>query len=249
MSVPDFLLALHDVSPRHAGACRQILSFLKARGLPPATLLVVPNFHGKWPLEDHPEFLTELSGWATEGHELALHGLVHIEERPIGGGFSAAFQRRFLTGGEGEFLALSASEIRSRLETGLAAWERTGLPRPRGFVPPAWLYNEHLDPELARLGFAWTESHTDLRVPGGATLASPVISWASRDPLRRLGSQVVCPSLARLWKGRARLRIAIHPHDFDWPVLVRSIASVLTYLEGRGRFGTYSEVTQASDLP
>ena len=249
MSAPDFLLALHDVSPRHAGACRQILSFLKGRSLPPAALLVVPNFHGKWPLEDHPEFLTELSSWATEGHELALHGLVHIEERPVGGGFSAAFQRRFLTGGEGEFLALSASEIRSRLETGLVAWERTGLPRPRGFVPPAWLYNEHLDPELARLGFAWTESHTDLRVPGGATLASPVISWASRDPLRRIGSQVVCPSLARLWKGRARLRIAIHPHDFDWPVLVRSITSVLTYLEGRGRFGTYSEVTQASDLP
>jgi len=249
MSAPDFLLALHDVSPRHAGACRQILSFLKDRNLPPAALLVVPNFHGMWPLEDHPEFLSELTSWAAEGHELALHGLVHIEERPVGGGFSAAFQRRFLTGGEGEFLALSASEIRSRLEAGLAAWERTGLPRPRGFVPPAWLYNEHLDPELSRLGFAWTESHTDLRVPGGAALPSPVISWASRDPLRRIGSQVVCPSLARLWKGRARLRIALHPHDFDWPVLVRSITSVLGYMEHRGRFGTYSEVARASDLP
>ncbi len=241
MTAPSHIIALHDVSPRHASACARILSFLQERQLPPAALLLVPDFHHHWPLDVSTEFVSQVKNWAAAGHELALHGLHHFEERQTGGGLSAAFQRKFMTGGEGEFLALSADEVRERLEAGLAIWKCTGLPRPQGFVPPAWLYNENLDPELSRLGFSWTESHLELRAPGGTVRPSPVISWASRDALRRLGSLIVCPTLARRHRHTPLLRVAIHPHDFDWPSLVQSISRVLEYLGHHGSFGTYQD--------
>lgn len=239
------LVSLHDVSPRHAQACREILSFLKERGIPPVALLVVPDFHGSWPLESHPDFVRELLGWHEAGHELVLHGYWHREletSAPQGNGLRTWFARRFMTGGEGEFLALGPADVRERLAMGLGLWNRLDLPRPRGFVPPAWLHNGHLDPALAERGFGWTENHSGIRVPAGAFLESPVISWASRDVVRRQGSRVVCPWLARKWKDRELVRIAIHPHDFDWPQLVRSIDGVLASLAVHGTFVGYSDV-------
>lgn len=239
------LVSLHDVSPRHADRCREILAFLKERGIPPVALLVVPDFHGSWPLDSHPEFVREVMGWHEAGHELVLHGYWHREldaAVPEGNVLRTWFARRFMTGGEGEFLALDPQAARERLADGLAMWERLGLPRPRGFVPPAWLHNAHLDPALAELGFGWTEDHSGIRVPNGRFLSSPVISWASRDVVRRQGSRVVCPLLARRWKGEGILRVAIHPHDFDWPQLVRSIAATLGYLARHGSFVDYPGV-------
>lgn len=236
------LVSLHDVSPRHADRCREILSFLKERGVPPVALLVVPDFHGGWPLDAHPEFVREILDWHEAGHELVLHGYWHREleaSAPQGSGLRTWFARRFMTGGEGEFLALSPEAVRERLDAGLALWERIGLPRPAGFVPPAWLHNGNLDPALAERGFAWTENHSGVRAPGGQFLSSPVISWASRDVVRRQGSRLVCPFLARRWKDEEILRVAIHPHDFDWPQLVRSIDGVLGTLGRRGTFASY----------
>jgi hypothetical protein len=237
------LVSLHDVSPRHASRCREVLGFLKERGVPPVALLVVPDFHGSWPLEAHPEFVEEIRGWQEVGHELVLHGHFHREletSAPAGSGLRNWFARRFMTGGEGEFLALGPQAVRDRLALGLTVWDRVGLERPRGFVPPAWLHNGHLDPALAELGFGWTEDHAGIRVPGRRSLASPVISWASRDAVRRQGSRLVCPRLARKWRERDLVRVAIHPHDFDWPQLVASIDAVLSDLAAHGRFVDYA---------
>ena len=79
MPAPSLLVSLHDVSPRHAAAVDRILSEFHALGLPPAVLLVVPDFHGAWPLSDHPRFLGRLRELGGAGHELALHGYFHQE--------------------------------------------------------------------------------------------------------------------------------------------------------------------------
>lgn len=223
-------VSLHDVSPRHAEAIERILSMLAASGVPPVPLLVVPDFHGAWPLDAHPAFVRRLRAWHEAGHELVLHGYWHLEQAgdALRGGASQALQRGFLTGGEGEFLALDAPAASRRIDDGLAMWERAGLPgRPAGFVPPAWLHNASLDEVLWSRGFEWTESHAGYRFRDGSRVGDPVISWASRDLVRRALSRVVCPSLERLWRGRPSMRIALHPHDFDWPALERSIRDVL----------------------
>lgn len=230
------MVSLHDVSPRHAAAVEAILEHLAGKGIPPVPLLVVPDFHGSWSLEDHPGFVDRLKEWEARGHELVLHGLRHREARPSdrAAGLDERFKRAFLTGGEGEFLALDGPRAGDLLGEGLAMWERVGLSRPTGFVPPAWLHNHTLDAELWKRGFLWTENHHGLRYADGRAIASPVISWASRDPFRRIASRAVCPALERLWRGRETLRIALHPHDYDWPSLVRSIDLVLDRAARRG---------------
>ena len=243
MNAPEVLVSLHDVSPRHALACREILAWLKERGVPPVALLVVPNFHGKWPLHEFPEFVSEIAQWGEEGHELVLHGCRHIETAPPAGGeLDTRLRRRFLTGGEGEFLALSRDEVQSRLCEAMEIWNRCGLHAPAGFIPPAWLHNANLDPVLQEMGIQWTENHAGVRRPLGSTLDVPVISWASRDPLRRMGSRVVCPALEFAWRRRPTLRIAIHPHDFDWKTLRRSIDAVMESVAKRRRFLSYSDL-------
>lgn len=231
------MVSIHDASPRHQEALERMLVFLRERGVPPVPLLVVPDFHAGWPLDRHPAFVERLHHWHELGHELVLHGYLHRETPVTGGkvGLGDRFKRGVLTGGEGEFLGLDAAECGRRLDDGLAMWERAGLPgRPTGFVPPAWLHNGALDAELWKRGFLWTENHHGLRFADGRSVAAPVISWASRDPVRRIASRVVCPTLERVWRDRDTLRIALHPHDFDWPSLVRSIDSVLALAARRG---------------
>jgi len=57
-----------------------------------------------------------------------------------------------------------------------------------------------------------------------------VITWATRTVTRRIGSRVVCPALATLWRTRPLIRVALHPHDFDYPATVANITQVLRAL-------------------
>lgn len=242
MPAGRLVLSLHDVSPRHASACETILSDLRSWGLPPALLLVVPDFHGRWPLEAHPEFVERLREWSGAGHELCLHGRFHKElpeDANASTGVAGALRRRFLTAGEGEFLALGGDRLQDRLRGAMATWAACGLPSPSGFVPPAWLQGPELAPALWGLGFAWTENHAGFLTRDRGPVRAPVITWASRDPVRRIGSRIYGPSAARLHRNAEILRIAIHPHDFDHPSLIRSIESTLRLaLHGRKAVGS-----------
>lgn len=230
MHARRLLVSLHDVSPRHFGAVEAILSQFRAMGLPPTVLLVVPDFHGEWALSDHPGFVGRLREWKAAGHELALHGHFHRElpEDQSGPQGPAAFlRRRFMTAGEGEFLSLPPTRQRARLEAGLGMWESCGLEKPSGFVPPAWLHRPDLPDTLWEMGFSWTENHRGLLFRDRPALRSPVITWASRDPVRRIGSLVYAPCALRVWRNEPVLRIAVHPHDWDHPSLIRSIRTTI----------------------
>lgn len=233
------LVTLHDVTPRHEAAVDRMLALLAGLGVPPVPLLVVPDFHGQWPLDQHPAFAERLRGWRAAGHELVLHGYWHRElpTDSLRGGMADSLRRGLLTGGEGEFLALDAAAAGARLDEGLAMWERSGLgPAPSGFIPPAWLHNAALDAELWKRGFQWTEDHAGLRYADGAILPNPVVSWASRDRIRRAGSRLVCPTLEWAWRAKPVVRIALHPHDLDWPALEASLTTVLRRASLHGEF-------------
>ena len=245
------LVTLHDVTPRHETAIDRMLALLARLAVPPVPLLVVPDFHGQWPLDRHPGFADRLRAWREAGHELVLHGYWHRElpSDSVRGGFGDGLRRGLLTGGEGEFLALDSSATGARLDEGLAMWERAGLGAPpAGFIPPAWLHNDALDAQLWNRGFQWTEDHAGLRYRDGAVLPNPVISWASRDRIRRLGSRVVCPTLEFTWRAKPVVRIALHPHDLDWPALEASLVSVLRRASLHGVFAD-AHVVRPGDSP
>lgn len=245
------LVSLHDVTPRHADAVRKILPWLARLGIPPVQLLVVPDFHGQWPISAYPDFCREVRDWGEAGHELVLHGYHHLESPAAqrrSPGLLERFKRSFMTAGEGEFLSLPQKEAGDLLEKGLAMWSQAELgPWPKGFVPPAWLHRPDLDGALWRHGFDWTENHAGLRFRDGKRLASPVVTWASRDPVRRIGSRIYCPAAVRTCSKAPLLRLAIHPHDFDHPQLVRSIERTIRLALSDGRKASNS--TRFANLP
>ncbi|HEV7589616.1 MAG TPA: hypothetical protein VGO40_15985, partial [Longimicrobium sp.] len=98
---------------------------------------------------------------------------------------------------------------------------------PAGFVAPAWLATPALPPLLRRHGFAWTEDHAAVvDLSAGRAIAAPVITWATRTPLRRATSVAGTPLLLRLRRRSRVLRLAVHPLDFDHPRTVASIRRV-----------------------
>src|SRR5262249_18934309 len=72
-------VSIHDVSPRWEHEVERALSLCHTRGCKPA-LLVVPDFHGRWPLLGYPRFVDRLRALADDGHEIYLHGYTHLAE-------------------------------------------------------------------------------------------------------------------------------------------------------------------------
>lgn len=206
-------------------------SLFREWGVSKITYLLVPEYHGGYPGAGNAAFRAFCLRPRPFGIEWHLHGYHHLESPPPPGaaaGKGDGWKRRFMTAGEGEFLALDPDAQRRKLAAGREAFRACLDADPIGFVAPAWLFNAALQPLLREMGFRYTEDHRRIyRMDTGASLASPVITWATRTFLRKYGSLIVCPALARLWSRAPVLRVAMHPFDFDHPETVRNIASVL----------------------
>jgi len=227
----NLLLSVHDVTPFHAERLGRIESFLASRSIARVTYLLVPDFHGRFDAASDPEFVRWCRRPRPYEVEWAQHGHLHLEEAPpaaIRVGLVDRLRRRWMTAGEGEFLALRGEALRERLEVGRRICLGCLGHAPHLFVAPAWLFNEELIPALAGAGFAYTEDHRAvIDVRNARRVAAPVVTWATRTRVRRVGSRAVAPILSRRWSGEPLLRVAIHPYDFDHPDTVRSIDAVL----------------------
>jgi len=241
------LLALHDVTPFHMPRLERAEALFADLGVTRATYLVVPQFHGRWAIDRDPDFARWCARPRPFAVDWALHGWCHAET-----GGSGRFEpwnwlkRRTLTAGEGEFLSLAADETSRRVDVGTRMFASCLGVAPTAFVAPAWLFNAALVDVLAARGFRWTEDHRRIyQLQRGTTAAAPVITWATRTAMRRRGSAVLAPLLYRAWRRRAILRIAVHPFDFDDPLVVKSLRGVVTaalrertmagYLEDRAK--------------
>ncbi len=119
-------VSIHDVSPAFAAEIDDALEACARAGATPA-LLVVPNFHGEWPLEEHPRFVDRLRELAARGHEILLHGFFH-RASGAGRGVRSAFAQRVASAGEAEFADLPREEGERRLDEGAAALRRARPP-------------------------------------------------------------------------------------------------------------------------
>ena len=250
MKVPSkaLLVSVHDVTPAHAVTVRRIVSFLARRGVTAAGLLIVPDFHSRSPLGCDKPFAAYLGSLISAGWEPILHGFSHLDD-------GDAAPRRFLdrlartqmTAGEGEFSALDGEEASRRLEAGLDVLEKTLGVNPQGFVPPAWLCSPEARQAIFDMGFAHSEDHIFIYdYVRSRRVFAPALGWASRSPRRRLSSKFLAtcatPALTRL----PVVRLALHPGDFRYPSLVRSIErSLSSFLEAGFLPMTYGEYLAA----
>ncbi|HZU81435.1 MAG TPA: DUF2334 domain-containing protein [Polyangiaceae bacterium] len=238
-------VSIHDVSPVWADELEGALALCRDAGAVPA-LLVVPDFHRRAPLAEHPTFCERLRGLQAEGHEVYLHGWVHQgdghgharDRRAAAGRLGSFVSQRVLSAGEAEMAAVGPEEGRRRIDAGERALEAAGL-RVQGFVPPAWAMPRWLRPMLAARGYAFTEDHLRVYDPAaGLARASVVLNWASRSAPRLLSTVGWCRA-ARHARAAFPTRIAIHPADMRFLLLRREIARTLEWARGdfvaRGR--------------
>jgi predicted deacetylase len=217
----SILVSIHDVTPALAAGVGRLWQLCAERRVTPA-LLVVPDWHGGWPLDRHPDFVEWLRARAAEGAEIVLHGERHDETgltRTLGDSLRAWGR----TAREGEFLTLDAAGAGERIARGLACLRGHGL-RPVGFVPPAWLAREEGHRAVGSAGLGFSEDERSVRLfPSGQRIPSPVVRWSARSPARAWGSAAVARARWMLQRGAPLLRVALHPQDLAYPATARSL--------------------------
>ena len=221
----SLLVSIHDVTPALTDGVTQLWTLCAGRGVRPA-LLVVPDWHGEWPLESYPSFVAWLRARAGDGAEIVLHGERHDEAGlPRGLGDSVRAWGR--TTREGEFLTLDGAAARARIARGLARLRALGL-EPVGFVPPAWLAKAEGHQAVGGVGLAFSEDDRAIHLyPSGRRVPSPVVRWSARTPARAWGSVAVARARWTL-QGRAPLpRLAFHPQDLGHPVTAAALGPTL----------------------
>jgi hypothetical protein len=222
------LVSIHDVTPAFEREVLALWDLCAARGVRPA-LLVVPDWHGQWPLERYPEFGSWIRQRAGEGAEIFLHGYRH-DEVDLPRTAADAIRAWGRTNREGEFLTLDRATAAERIGRGLRLFASLGL-APIGFIPPAWLARDEGFAASAAAGLRCAEDDVSVRIhrPGAAErrLASPVVRWSARTALRARGSVLIANARWRLQRRAPVVRIALHPGDLAHPVTARHLGPTL----------------------
>jgi uncharacterized protein len=219
------LLSIHDVTPAWKDQVEALWRLCRERGATPA-LLVVPNWHGEYPLRDHPTYTRWISGRVADGAELFLHGERHDEVGLTRGWRDA--QRAFgRTKREGEFLTLDHAAASERIARGMALFAEMGW-TAIGFVPPAWLCRAGTHTACAAHRLRVLEDDAALYLTeSGTRLASPVLRWSGRSDVRARGSAVQAAWRWRTQQQEPHFRIALHPMDLEHAVTRQSVVDEL----------------------
>jgi predicted deacetylase len=221
----SLLVSIHDVTPALAEGVERLWALCAARGVRPA-LLVVPDWHGVWPLESHPAFVAWLRARAADGAEIVLHGERH-DEVGLPRGLGDELRAWGRTAREGEFLTLHEPAARERIARGGARLRALGL-EPVGFVPPAWLARDEGHRAAGASGLGFSEDDGAIRLfPSGRRVAAPVVRWSARGPVRAWGSVAVARARWALQGGAPLARIALHPQDLAHRATAASLGPTL----------------------
>lgn len=225
------LVSVHDVSPDQGWRIERLMGLIEELiGPGKAALLAVPHFHHGATIGSDRAFVGRLRAWCEAGSEVFLHGYYHVDDARHAGRL-ASWKANNLTAGEGEFLGLDFAQARQRLVDGRNSVE-DAIGRPvAGFVAPAWLYSADARRAVASLGFPIAEDHFRVWEPATGRLLArgPVITYASRSPVRLLSSLLWSRVAGLALKPMPIVRIGIHPHDWGEPELVSEITRTLRH--------------------
>lgn len=238
--MPTILVTIHDVAPPLMPKVVQLWDLCASRGVRPG-LLVVPEWHGEWPIERDGACMAWVRARASEGAELFLHGERHDEVGTVRGWGDRvrAFGR---TNREGEFLTLDYDAARAKIGRGLARLRALGMD-PIGFVPPAWLVREGGHRAARDAGLAVSEDDGMIHAfRAKRSIPSPVVRWSSRGAFRTYGSLVQADLRWRFQRGASAVRLALHPADLNHPATAASVERELDRWLGIGRAGGYASL-------
>lgn len=219
------LLTIHDVTPAWAPQVQALWDLCRERGATPG-LLVVPDWHGRWPLRAFPDYTQWVHARIADGAELFLHGERH-DEVGLPRGWRDR-QRAFgKTNKEGEFLTLDHEAAFERIGRGLSLFRDLHF-TPIGFVPPAWLCRQGTHTACAAHGLQVLEDDGAVYLlQRQITLESPVLRWSGRTDMRARGSAMQASFRWRSQREAPYFRIALHPMDLEHPITRQSVIDEL----------------------
>ncbi len=244
MKRPRASISIHDVSPAWEVEVIAAHNAISDWGISSPSLLIVPNYHGRWPLKAYPKFVNRLKSWTRAGSEVLLHGYYHLASTPVPfrNNPVAWLESRLLTAGEGEFLALSESQVKERVLRGKKELEEILECRVLGFVPPAWLRQPHLARRLRETGLTHYEGHFYLyNLFKQQRFFVPAITFSARSWLRVCASVGFARVMQKLLRGQCDIRFALHPADFRSKRLVQAIGSLAGTLSSTYQWVGYSD--------
>lgn len=219
------LVSIHDVTPAYEASVRALWQMCARRDITPA-LLVVPNWHGRWPLARSFPFVAWMRARARDGANVFLHGERHDEvasPRTLRDSFRALGR----TNAEGEFLTLSTEEASERIARGLRCLHECDL-EPIGFVPPAWLSRDGLTRAVTESGLRLSEDERAVFLHDrDERIEAPVTRWSARSRWRADASAAVARLRLRAGAGAPYVRVALHPQDLHSPRVRMSIEQTL----------------------
>ncbi len=244
------LISLHDLTPFHLTRIQEAEKFFHSCQVDKVNYLLIPDFHMN-SASINPLLKKAFYSWISREKpfsvEWILHGYSH--ESPKGKqSMTDGLNQRLLTDREGEFLSLSFDEITSRLRKGKSLFQEYIGHLPDTFVAPAWLFKKNLLSCLKEQNFKYTEDHRNIYfLEQEEKIFAPVITWATRTSLKRTFSLLGCPVLSRIYSGSRIIRIAVHPTDFDYPKIMRSLRKVIKASLSRRETLLYRELQPKSD--
>jgi len=234
MAERSLILVLHDVTPETWPDYRRFVEAVDALGHVPICWLVVPDFHRRNRLEDHPGFCRLLDSRLARGDELVLHGCNHADEAPAPRSPRDWFMRRVFTH-EGEFYPLDQAESARRLQQGIALFARQQWPL-HGFVAPAWLLGPGARRALATTGLIYTSDPGHLfLLPNYTAIDAPGLVWSARSAWRRGMSRLLTEQLLNRHRQAPVLRLGLHPVDMRHEFSRRYWLNLLIRLLEEGR--------------
>jgi predicted deacetylase len=237
------VVSFHDLAPHTQRPCQELLMLLADLGVPRASLLVVPRWHGMETILERPFFLRWLRSLAEAGHEICLHGLTHRAETPPRSPVPALVGRVH-TAGEGELYGLGREQAETRIREGMEILAAAGL-AARGFIAPAWLLSPAAREVLCRRDFEYTATlrHLDL-LREDVRVAAPTVVFSTRSFLGRSLSPLVGRARFAASRRQPVLRVAVHPQDLYERGVRRALVSVLRRALADREPVTYGELAR-----
>lgn len=214
-------IVLHDVSPASWPAYQDFIRAVDAIGRIPLTLLVVPDFHHQYSLDQFPDFRHAIDQRIALGDEVVLHGYYHQDDSALRPNPLNLFMRRIYTH-EGEFYSLDELQATQRLHFGLALFKAYDWP-VAGFVAPAWLMSPGARAALRRTSLSYTSDLKGLiRLPDWQRLQdTPTLVWSSRSAWRRVVSRYWNQLRLAQSLSSPLIRLGLHPNDMAHQAAVR----------------------------
>lgn len=241
------LASIHDVHPGSVTAVEQLAALYERHlGAARYAMLVVPDHWGANPVAGNAAFARRLRAWSDTGIEIFLHGWFHRDTATHSG--MAALKARHMTASEGEFLGLDRQEAHRRMNEGRDLLENIIGKPVAGFIAPAWLYGKGAMAALESSDFALAEDHMRVWRPQTREVLArgPVITWASRSPLRTASSLFAALAGRLALRPLETVRVAVHPGDVTKSAIIDSIGKTLATFSKYRVAGRYADLLELS---